>query len=210
MRATAGVISKVIESDLGVPKPTSRDFLQRLRTDPKIIRPGRQGPNAPALSVSEVANWVIALCAATATTRKSPDTLETVRAVRAAPRLAHPDLDRECPPEAIEGLGIGQAKTAGDAIDSLITDMRSGAFEEWKGGPSGEPIGRPFILKIRFVDGGRDILFNLTRFSKPRSESAFLAFRSTQSFELGWCLTYTHELNGFALEHLARAMGPLD
>jgi hypothetical protein len=203
MRATTGAISRIFENDLGIPRPTSRDFVRRLRKDVAVIRPGKQGPHAPALSVSEVTNWTIALCAATATTRKSPDALETVRAVRAAPRIDHPDLARECLPEAIEGLSIDQAKTAGEAIDSLITDMRSGAFEQWKGGPD-----VPFMLRIRFVNGGRDILFNLTRFSTTgRSQSAFIGFRSTQSFERGHYLTYTHELDGSALEHLAQAMG---
>jgi hypothetical protein len=200
MRATAGVASGIFERYLGVPKPTSRDFAQRLRKDPDLLRPGRQGFGAPELTVSELSNWTIALCAATATTRKSPDAIQTVKLARAAVRLSEPDLDARCSPEALAGLAVGHAKTFGEAIDSLIVDMRSGAYKAWT-------CGQVHSLTIRFFNTGGRIVINLWRWVDDAAQTAVLVFRTdNHPADSGNSLTYIHELKGDALEALAATL----
>jgi hypothetical protein len=203
MRATAGQVSDVYERYFGVPKPTSRDFAQRLRKDPALLRRGKQGPNAPELTISELTNWTIALVAATATTRKCPDAVETVRLARAARRLDSDDLEAYCQPEALEGLAVARATTAGAAIDSLLSDMRSGAFRAWKSDG-------PTSLSIRFFNNGGRIVINTLRFKNGQMQKAALVFRSDgHPADRAYSLIFIHQIEGDALEALA-ALGTPD
>src|SRR5258705_9708698 len=125
MKATTAVHCDIYQRYLGIPKSTAMHFAQQLRKDESVLRRGKQGAaGAIGLTAAETASWTIALCAATATTRKSPDPVETVKLARAAVRLSDPDLDARAAPEALDGLAIGRAETFGEAIDSLLNDMR--------------------------------------------------------------------------------------
>jgi hypothetical protein len=206
--ATSSIYTEIFDVFCGIPKSTAMTVAQRIRADrddPPLLRRGKQGVGALDLNAWEVANWIIALAAATATTRKCPDAIETVKLARATARLHEHDWDAQCPADAIEGLSIGSAETFGEAIDSLVNDMRSGAYLKWRGGPEGTAT-----LGIRFFNNGGRIVINLRRFFKDgRSQGAVLVFRGENPADgPGMSLTFIHELNGDVLEELARALGP--
>ncbi len=205
MKATAPLIAETLDRLLGVPKSTALDFASRLRRDESLFRRGKQGPGALAVSATELANWTIAVCAATAITRKSPDAVDTVKLARGATRILEPDLAARCPPEAVEGLAISQARTFGEAIDGLIADMRSGAFKAWRGED------HPSSLHIRFFDNGARIVFNFWRWRAGAAQAAVLVFRrDRQDGDMARALTHVAELDGYALEVLAAAIGRED
>lgn len=174
-------------------------YVQQLRKDEDVFRRGKQGLGAIEPTTSEIANWTIALCAATATTRKSPDPISTVRFARAAVRLSEP-----CPPDAFGNLAIAHAKTFGQAIDSLLDDMRSGTFATWKNEP------HPSSLSIRFFNNGGRIVVNLWRFAPGAAlpVDAVIVYRGDNPADCAQSLTYIHELDGLALERLAEVLGP--
>lgn len=179
MPATAPTFAdSIFPAYLGIPKSTANDYLQRLRAG-KLVRRGKQGPGALPLTTSEVGNWLIALCAATATTRERPDATETVKLVRAARRI----FERSNP----SGLSIDRAHTFGQAIDSLIDDMRAGR--------------KAAKLRIRFVNNGGRIVVNL-------GDAAFVFRNDDHPADHPYSLTFVHELNGDVLEVVAAAMGP--
>jgi hypothetical protein len=201
--ATSPAFCDVFERYCEIPNSTSMLAAQRLRVDESVLRRGRRGAGALDLSAAEVANWVIALCAATATTRKSPDAIETVKRARAAVRLHDPELDRDCPAPAIEGLAIAGAKTFGEAIDGLLADMRNGAFSTWTGS-------KPHILRISFFNNGGRITINLWRYREGGAQQAVLVFRNDgHPADKGSGLTFIHELNGDVLVALAGVLGPV-
>jgi hypothetical protein len=209
--ATTSIYCDIYERFIGFPKSTAMCFAQRLRADrdkPPAMRRGKRGLGALDLNAFEVANWTIALCAATATTRKSPDAIETVKFARAAVRLSDRYLDASCPAEAIEGLAIGGATTFGEAIDSLISDMRSGAYRKW----SGRDESGLRSLTIRFYNGagGRIVLNFYRRIKGGGTLDASLVFRGENPADQAHWLTYIHELDGEVLEFLAAALGPPD
>ena len=204
MRSTTAAFCDIFERYFSIPKSTAMHFVQQLREDESIFRRGKRGLGAIEPTTSEIANWTTALCAATATTRKSPDTLDTVRYARAAVRLSDFDLDTRCSAEAIGDLAIGRAKTYGEAVDSLIDDMRSGTFETWKND-------QITTLTVRYFNNGGRIVINLTRYDSgdsPASQAVFV-YRSDNPADQAASLTYIHEMEGDALEALAKVLGPI-
>ena len=200
---TAAFCENIYEPLLGIPKSTAMHFCQALRQDETVFRRGKQGFGAIEPTAVEVANWTIALCAATAVTRKSPDPIETIKFARAAVRLSGYGLDVS--PKALGNLAIANAATFGEAIDSLIADMRSGAYATWQDGWIAN-------LRIRFFNNGGRIVVNLERFALGTGErtAAAIAFRSENPADsISPCLTFVHELDGVALERIAEILGPL-
>jgi hypothetical protein len=207
--ATSPIFCDIYERFIGFPKSTAMCFAQRIRADsgePPLMRRGKQGLGALDLNAFEVANWTIALCAATATTRKSPDAIETVKFARAAVRLSDRFLDPSCPPEAVEGLSIAGAKTFGEFIDSVISDMRSGAYRKWSG--CNEPALRSMTIRFFNGAGGRIVVNLYRRLGGGRTLDAVLVFRGDNPADACHSLTYIHELDGELLEFLAEALGP--
>ncbi|TAI60059.1 hypothetical protein, partial [Bradyrhizobium sp. Leo170] len=148
-------------------------------------------------TTTEIANWFIAMCAAPSTGRKAADPIETVKFARAALRIT----DRYLPPgyvESVEGLTFPKAETFGEAIDLLIEDMRAGAYAEWKG--DHYPT-----AKIQFFDHGSRIFMQFQRASGDAR--SFLLFRNEDGHFGGPCLTHCVEVDCFALERIAEAMG---
>jgi hypothetical protein len=209
--ATTSIYCDIYKRFIGFPKSTSMTFAQRIRADsgePPLMRRGKQGLGALDLNAWEVANWTIALCAATATTRKSPDAIETVKFARAAVRLSDQYWDVACLPEAIEGLSIAGAKTFGEFIDSIIYDMRSGAYRKWSG--CDEPALRSMTIRFFNGAGGRIVVNLYRRLGGGRTLDAALIFRGDNPADACHSLTYIHELDGEVLEFLAMALGPPD
>lgn len=186
----------------GFPISTQTTYLQRLRDDEGIFPRGKQGGGAVAPAAVHVANLLIALCAAPSTGRKAPDAIETVRRVRGARRLFEyyipPDLDFT---SRIDGLRIESAVTFGEAIDSLIADMRSGQFVEWLGGDV------DISSTIRFFDHGARIFVNL-RTRREGQKDSILVFRNDDMMGAP-CLTRCTEIELIALQKIAEALGPL-
>jgi hypothetical protein len=209
--ATSTIFCDIYERFLGIPKSTAMTFAQRLRADrdkPPAMRRGKPGAGALDLTAFEVANWTIALCAATATTRKRPDAIETVKFARAAVRLSDRFLDASCPPEAIEGLSIAGAQTFGEFIDIVIFHMRSGAYRKWSG--CEESALRSMTIRFFNGAGGRIVVNLYKRIGGGRTLDASLAFRGENPADQAHWLTYIHELDGEVLEFLAAALGPPD
>jgi hypothetical protein len=207
--ATTTDFCSVFEARLGIRQGTAMLFAQRLRKDQTLLRRGRAGRGAVDLTAQEVANWLIALCAATSTARKGPDAIATVKLARSAARVRADDI--RCPPAALEGLGLASATTFGEAIDSLFTDMRTGAYARWHGVSSDPRWPVAYVLRIRFINNAADIIINTMRFRDDAAQEAVLVFRAENHPGAHWYnLNYTVELNGFALEALAATLGPLE
>jgi hypothetical protein len=208
--STTGTYCEIFNRWLGIPRSTAMDTAQILRHEPAILRSGKRGRGALTLTPAEVNNWLIALVAGKATTRAAPDAIETVRDVRAARRVTDPDLD-DC--VAIADLSVAKAQTAGEALDALLHDMRTGAWQQWTGGPhmdGFELTGSLGFVRLRFINNGRTVIFNFWRTiaGPPRQqESAVLIFRNSERPEqTGMYLTFTHELDGNALWRIADAL----
>jgi len=200
---TAAFCDQVFEPLLGIPKSTAMHFAQALRQDETIFRRGKQGFGAVEPTAAEVANWLIALVAATAVTRKSPDPIDTVKFARAAVRLSGYGLD--IAPEGLDDLAIANAATFGEALDTLIADMRSGVYARWQNGWIAN-------LNIRFFNNGGRIVINLDRHALEtgeRTAAAFVYRSENPADSLSPCLTFVHELDGFALQRIAEILGPL-
>lgn len=208
--ATTAPFCELFEHRLGIPKSTAMAFAQRLRKDKSVLRRGRAGRAAVDLTAQEVVNWTIALCAATSTARKGPDPIQTVKLARSAPRIRSDDLDKYCPLASLEGLGLAGAETFGEAIDSLIADMRSGAYARWHGSVGSAPQCLPYTLRVRFIDNAADIVINAWRWRDGAAQEATLVFRAeNHPGARHHDLSFTHELSGFALEDIATVLGPL-
>jgi hypothetical protein len=197
--ATTSAFSDIFNRLLGIPVSTSMTYLQRLREDETVFRRGKQGAGALEPTTTEIANWLIALCATPSTGRKAPDALATVRIVRSAPRL----VDMYVPPGAsythhANGLAIEAAQNFGEAVDALIDDMRSGRYAEWLGSDIDA------ASSIRFFDHGGRVFVSL----RARQPESFLVFRNDDVFGPPG-LTYTTELNIFVLQRIAEAMGQI-
>jgi hypothetical protein len=196
----------IFERYAGIPKSTAMNYIQRLREDEKFFRRGRPGGGGVDVEIHEVTNATIALCAAAATTRSRPDALETVRRVRAAVRISNSDLEAMCPQHRLRGLAIANAQTAGEALDSLISDMRTGTYEKWT-------EGRAAAITIDFVNHGAQIRFYIRRYrpDEQRMESTTIIYRdeSGNVASHGGCLTYIHSLDGDVILALAEALGPM-
>lgn len=193
--ATTTVFVEILSRLLGIPPSTITAYIQRLREDEAVFRRGKQGPGAIAPTADELANLLIALCATPSTGRKAPDPLEVVRIARAAARLTDSRVN-----SAIGCLAVAHANTFGEAIEALIADMRSGAYASWKG--DGHPT-----ANIRFYDHGGRILINLQ--STAADPPSVLVFRNDGGDFGGPCLNQIAELDMFAIEAIAKAMGPL-
>lgn len=187
---------------LGFPISTQTTYLQRLREDQSIYPRGKQGGGAVQPSASHVANLLIALAATPSSGRKTPDALATVRKVRAARRLRElyksPELNFI---ENADGLKIESCETFGEAIDSLIDDMRSGRYSPWIG------TDIDAFSSIRFYDHGARIFVNLRKSEEP-GRGAFLVFRN-DDMRGEVCLTRCTEVDVLVLQRMAKALGPL-
>ncbi|MDI3564949.1 hypothetical protein [Bradyrhizobium sp. Arg816] len=99
--------------------------------------------------------------------------------------------------DAIDCLAVSRAATFGGAIEALMADMRSGVYAAWKG--EHYPL-----ATLRFYDHGGRIFVNLQRGADPMS---VLLFRNESGDFGGPCLNQIAELDLFALEAVAQAMG---
>ncbi|MGJ5177413.1 hypothetical protein ACQR16_06025 [Bradyrhizobium oligotrophicum] len=192
--ATTTVYVEILSRLLGIPVPTITTYIQRLRKDETVFRRGKQGPGAVEPTAAEIANLIIALCATPSTGRKGPDPLNVVRTARAAVRLEESRVDA-----TTECLTVTREPTFGDAIEALIADIRSGAYAAWKG------EGWPRAV-IRFYDHGGRIFINLCRHGDAMTA---LVFRNDDGDHGGPCLEQIAELEIFAIEMAAKAMGPV-
>ena len=197
--ATSTIYVDILSRLLGIPGPTIATYIQRLREDETIFRRGKQGPGAVDLTVGELANLVIALCATPSTGRRAPNPLDVVRTCRVAKKLTDGALPSQIYDD-ISYFAFSKAATFGDALEALITDMRSGAYAAWKGETY------PHAL-IRFYDHGGRIFVNFHR--DPTSPSSFIIFRNDNGDFGGPCLNQIAELDLFALEAVAQAMGSI-
>jgi len=200
--ATAGTYLDIFEHGLGQAQTTAVHVAQALRADESILRRGKRGFGALSLTAAEASNWLIALAAPIAPTAKAPSPIETVRSVRAASRL--PASGRH---DVMDGLSVADASTFGEALDSLLRDMRSGTFRAWQGRGG-------MTLNIRFVDGGRLAIVYAARWftgSQPHSESAEIVFRneSCAGANRAYAFTRINQISHEVLEKIAEALGPL-
>jgi hypothetical protein len=191
--ATTTVFIEILSRLLGVPASTITTYIQRLREDETIFRRGKQGPGAVDLTARELASLLIALCATPSTGRKAPNPLDVVRTARAAARLSGEFT------EEIRGFAFSRAETFGEALEALISDMHSGAYAAWKGEHYPHAT-------IRFLDHGGRIFVNLQRGADPMS---FVVFRNDDGDFGGPCLNQIAELDIFAIEAMAAAMGSI-
>jgi len=194
--ATTTVYTEILSRLLGIPASTITTYIQRLRVDETIFRRGKQGPGAVDLTASELANLLIALCATPSTGRKAPNPLDIVRIARAAARLTTGALPSRLA-EEIKNFAFSRAETFGEALEALITDMRNGTYAAWKG--EHYPL-----ATIRFFDHGGRIFVTLQRGEGPMSS---IIFRNDNVDFGGPCLNQIAELDLFALEAVAQAMG---
>jgi hypothetical protein len=197
--ATTTVYVDILSRHLGIPAPTITTYIQRLREDETIFRRGKQGPGAVDLTTSEIANLLIALCATPSTGRRAPKPLDVVKTCRAAKKLTEGALPSQISDD-ISHFAFCKAPTFGEALEGLIADMRSGAYAAWKGETYPHAI-------IRFYDHGGRIFVNFHR--DPTSPSSFIVFRNDDGDFGGPCLNQIAELDLFALEAIAQAMGSI-
>jgi hypothetical protein len=179
--------------------PTIRNEISALRRDHTVMRPGKQGPRAPSLSTSETINLVVALVGNTSHKRTNLDPIDIVRNVRAAP-LARQDV----PQNMLDGLKLADAKTAGAALDSILDDMRNGAWYE-RFGVQKENLPPTFKLRVHFRAGSVTI-----KISTLKADAMLRYRREAPSDELLSFVETERTLHDSALEELARAMGPPD
>jgi len=197
--ATSTIYIEILSRLLGIPVPTITTYVQRLREDEAIFRRGKQGQGAVDLTTSEIANLVIALCATPSTGRRAPKPLDVVKTCRAAKKLTEGALPSQIGDD-IRHFAFSRATTFGEALESLIGDMRSGLYAEWKGDTYPHAI-------IRFYDHGGRIFVNFHR--DPTSPSSFIVFRNDDGDFGGPCINQIAELDLFALEAVAQAMGAI-
>ena len=199
---SVGFLISELHDLLRIPEPTIRDYVARLRKAPDLFSRGTQG-RPPPVTTAEVVNIIIALCAGTSHTRANPDPIETVRKIRQAP-LSEASV---IPPGVLDGLRVGQVATAGDVLDSLLADMRSGAYDKWAGVGYGEkrelndmPLA---IVTIRFRT--RETIVNIYKGRDP----VVLIFKYELHLDdLISALTIERSLDGSALQQIAHKMGP--
>lgn len=189
--ATSTVYTEILSRLLGIPVPTITTYMQRLREDEAIFRRGKQGLGAIDLTAAELANLIIALCATPSTGRSAPKPLDVVRTARAAKKLSPIIADET------SHFAFSRAEIFGEALEALIGDMRNGTYAAWKG--EHYPL-----ATIRFFDHGGRIIVNFQR--GTGSLSSFV-FRNDNGDFGGPCLNRIAELDLFALEAVAQAMG---
>jgi len=197
---TTTIYMEILSRLLGIPASTIGHYLQILRGDESVFRRGKRGMGAIDPAPHEIANLVIAICATPSKGRKAPDALAIVKSARAAALLPRGEY---FPSNiaAIADLGVSRASTFGEAIDSLIADMRSGVYAKWKGDHYPHAI-------IRFFDHGSRIFLNLSRGAEQDTVIVFRNDESDISLSAA-CLMNIAQLDLFALEAIAEAMGPL-
>jgi hypothetical protein len=144
---------------------------------------------------ADAANWLIALCIDHA---RGDDVAETVRRVRALPL----DVEKsEIPKDAAAETDFASARTAGDAVDGLINDLRSqrlGKPATWK----------QYALQVEFLDRGKSVVVMLK--TVAIADTIVFFGQPTQAEGNAICaLTHAAKLAGFMLMYLALALGPL-
>jgi hypothetical protein len=191
--ATSTIYVKILSRLLGIPVSTITMYIQRLREDETIFRRGKQGPGAVDLTAGEVINLLIALCVTPSTGRRAPNPLDVVKTARAAVPLPASDFAPE-----IAHFAFSRANTFGDAFEALLADMCDGTYGAWKGDQYPRAT-------VRFLDHGGRIIVNLQR--APTDAMSAIVFRNDEADFGGPCLNQIAELDLFALEAVAQAMG---
>jgi hypothetical protein len=122
--ATSGEIAEILSEELGMTKGAVQYYAQTLR-DAGMLSKGGRGLAAAHMSIEDVTNWLLALCVSD-TAATAP---EEVRLTRESPL---DEMTSTLSNEVIRGLHVGNAKTAGEAIELLIDDMIEGRFKQWQ------------------------------------------------------------------------------
>lgn len=201
---TPSEVVDLFEQLAAMPRSTITDRMQSIREDEAVFRRGRPGGGGLRdLKVHEATNLMIALCAASATTKRKPDALETVHRVRTAVRLSDESLDAMQPEKTLHGLTLSSAKTAGEAIDSIIDDMRSGKYDKWVDN-------QPATVDVSFINHGSRVRLYVAKYSpdEKRMIVTVLVFRSENGDLDGFLITYTCAVDGILLQRLAEIIGP--
>ena len=123
--ATSGEIAEILSQELGMTMGAVQYYAQTLRNAGLLSKGGR-GLAAAHLTVVDVSNWLLALCVSeTAATAPTEVNLTREAAFDPMTSAVLKDVSR--------GLKVANAKTAGEAIESLIWDMIDGRFRDWQG-----------------------------------------------------------------------------
>jgi hypothetical protein len=123
--ATSGEIAEILSQELGMTMGAVQYYAQTMR-DAGLLSKGGRGLAAAHLTVVDVSNWLFALCVSeTAATAPEEVKLTREAALDTVASVLMKDVSR--------GLKVANAKTAGEAIESLIWDMIDGRFRDWQG-----------------------------------------------------------------------------
>lgn len=204
MPITAAGATEEAHRLLGHPRPTIRDYIARLRRDAALMGPGRQGPNAPALSTSEAVNLLIALACGQSHFRANPDPVVTVRKVRSGKFAASRSI---VPDEMLSGLALAKAETCGQALDAILGDMRSGTWARVVGGRYDTVGNPPPLAALNIVFTNYQVRISL---HTSKGQALLLYDLKFTDEEIVSYLQVQRILDGVALEKLADAMGPIE
>ena len=189
----------IFERHFGIPKSTAMMFVQRLREDERIFRrAGVRRDRAYNFGNFELDGRFVR--SDRYYPQKSRYTFHGQIRTQRTDYMT--DLDQWVPPEAVGDLSLVRAMSFGEALDSLVDDMRTGTYARWK-------RDRIASTRIRFFNNGGRIIINLERYTlQTREWSKAFVYRSENPADRSPSLTYIHELDGMALEALAAVLGP--
>lgn len=149
--ATAAVIEKELAREAGVGAAKAHAVSQKLR-DAGLLPKG-QNP-APHLGDRDVVTMLAALLCDSTIAAADATTL----AFLSARRCAQLDDDQaETDARVFRGLAIGKAVTLGEALTSIVTDIRSGAFDAWR-----RDVTTPAI-QVTITDAGASVAISAMR-----------------------------------------------
>jgi hypothetical protein len=122
--ATSGEIAEIFSQELGMTMGAVQYYAQTMR-DAGLLSKGGRGLAAAHLTVIDVSNWLFALCVSE-TAATAPEEVKLTRGAAFDPitSIVLKDVSR--------GLKVADAKTAGEAIEFLISDMIDGRFKGWQ------------------------------------------------------------------------------
>jgi hypothetical protein len=198
-------IVPVLKVLVGASERAIQQHFRDLMADPALMRRSKQGRAAVPVTLPEVGNVLISLCAPAGASTKPVSTLETTRLCRAAKRLH--DSDLQYPAGTFDGLSFADAETFGEAFDGMLDDMHTGAFQRWSGTDS---VG--FGTSVRFYNGGGRIMLRLERRSGgsdvplvPAARETFIIMYRNDNHPVerrGACVTCLNELDLFIIGNL--------
>lgn len=191
----ASELADFLSSALNVKNGTVYNRVKDLRAA-GLLTVGKQGPHAGArMTSADAINLVLANLL---DHERGDKVAENVRRVRNLPIAEFIEL----PAGLTDGLSCCVAKTTGDALDSLLNDLRMGTFDRWSAGEAASGT-------IQFDSSGLQFLFLIT---KPKRwdldfRSATIAFGPRLD---KWLLRRFVNLDFDLFRQLAEALGPPD